>query len=574
LIPGVQPRPGQITKNANNPGGLNMGRHKLTPVTAAPRTMLLPVPPALRKPCGESAPPPAAAVPGGALPADAGVTAAPEREFAPGAKTMAAPAFIPAGVSRAGRRAAGRQAQEIEAAARQAEYEANKAEVEAEKATRNAAQYLPRAGELGPEALRAYRPLKVQQHRATSEVLGGAYPFLAEAGLGEKGVYLGADSYSGAAFCFDPWVLYAEGVLTNPNVLLAGIIGRGKSTCAKCLATRSIAFGRKVYVPGDPKGEWTVVARSVNGQAIELGGGLPTRLNPLDEGPRAASLDAREWLITVTQRRRDLLRAIVEMSLGRPMESVEATAVFAALDAAVRDNTTPTLPHVVEAMFRPGTDVTGSTVDQLVQDGRAAAHALNRLVAGDLSGLFDGPSTTRFDTGLPMVSLDLSRIQGSDSLIALVMTCASTWMEAAISDPDGGQRWVVYDEAWRLLRSPALLARMQAQWKLSRAWGIANLMVIHRLSDLDAVGEANSEARNLALGLLADCSTRIIYAQEAGEAEKTGAAIGLTSAEIAQLPDLERGEGLWKIKDRAFLVRNILTAGELATFDTSIRMTG
>src|SRR5438445_7503735 len=100
-------------------------------------------------------------------------------------------------------------------------------------------------------------------------------------------------------------------------------------------------------------------------------------------------------------------------------------------------------------------------------------------------------------------------------------------MEAAISDPAGGQRWVVYDEAWRLVRSPALLARMQAQWKLSRALGIANLMVIHRLSDLDAVGEANSEARNLALGLLADCSTKIIYAQEAGEAVKTGAAIGL-----------------------------------------------
>ena len=73
------------------------------------------------------------------------------------------------------------------------------------------------------------------------------------------------------------------------------------------------------------------------------------------------------------------------------------------------------------------------------------------------------------------------------------MTCASAWMEAALADPDGGQRWVIYDEAWRLLRQPSLLARMQAQWKLSRALGIANLMVIHRISDLDAVGDANSQ---------------------------------------------------------------------------------
>jgi tripartite-type tricarboxylate transporter receptor subunit TctC len=48
---------------------------------------------------------------------------------------------------------------------------------------------------------------------------------------------------------------------------------------------------------------------------------------------------------------------------------------------------------------------------------------------------------------------------------------------------------------------------MQSQGKLSRGLGIANLLVVHRLSDLDAVGSADSEARALARGLLADCST-------------------------------------------------------------------
>ena len=104
------------------------------------------------------------------------------------------------------------------------------------------------------------------------------------------------------------------------------------------------------------------------------------------------------------------------------------------------------------------------------------AHALSRLVHGDLAGLFDGPSTIAFDPSLPMVSLDLSHISGSDTLLGLVMTCASTWMEASLRDPSGGQRLVVYDEAWRLMAQPSLLARMQTQWKLSRAWGLANLM--------------------------------------------------------------------------------------------------
>ena len=67
----------------------------------------------------------------------------------------------------------------------------------------------------------------------------------------------------------EPWALYAAGVLTNPNVLLAGVIGQGKSALAKSLALRSLAAGRRVYVPGDPKGEWAPVAAAVGGQVVD-----------------------------------------------------------------------------------------------------------------------------------------------------------------------------------------------------------------------------------------------------------------------------------------------------------------
>jgi hypothetical protein len=37
-----------------------------------------------------------------------------------------------------------------------------------------------------------------------------------------------------------------------------------------------LPFGRRVYVPGDPKGEHTAVANAVGGRAIVLGHGLNT----------------------------------------------------------------------------------------------------------------------------------------------------------------------------------------------------------------------------------------------------------------------------------------------------------
>jgi hypothetical protein len=452
--------------------------------------------------------------------------------------------------------------------------QARQAQIAAVQHQQRQAGYLPNAGEARPQAGRAHLRLRIRPHRATSEMLAGAYPFLAEEGLGSEGALIGQDAWSGTAFCYDPWQLYRRGILTNPNMFLAGQIGRGKSTLAKALATRFIAFGRRVYVPGDPKGEWSVVTRAVGGQVIELGVGRPARLNPLDEGPRPNGLAEQSWQAQLAQRRTSLLAALAQSTLGRPLLPTERTALDAALRAACSSTAAPILPFVVDHLHEPRSNYAGSSIEQLITDGREVAHALGRLVRGDLAGLFDGPSTVTFDPSLPMLSLDLSHISGSDQPLGLVMACASAWMEASLADPAGGQRLVVYDEAWRLIAHPSLLARMQAHWKLSRAWGLANLMIVHRLSDLDAVGDAGSEARGLAQGLLGDTATRILYNEPHDEAVAAGKVLGLTTTQVRQLPDLAQGEGLWKVNQRAFVVHHICTPEELALFDTNRRMLG
>lgn len=98
------------------------------------------------------------------------------------------------------------------------------------------------------------------------------------------------------------------------------------------------------------------------------------------------------------------------------------------------------------------------------------------------------------------------------------------------------------------------------------------MMVVHRLSDLDAVGEAGSQSRGLAQGLLGDTATRILYNEPFDEARAAGAVLGLTSVEVAQLPELARGEGLWRVNERAFVVRHLCTVAELELFDTDGRM--
>ncbi len=468
------------------------------------------------------------------------------------------------------RRARRRASAQLTADARQQEQVEARARREAERAERLATTFLPASGEPGPAALRTPGRFRLPKHQDTSATLAGQYPFLAEGGLGADGVFIGQDLFSGASFVYDPWVLYARGVITAPNVVLAGIVGSGKSSLAKSLYTRSLPFQRRVYVPGDPKGEHTAVANAVGGRAIVLGHGLNTRLNPLDEGHRPAGLSDQQWASTVASRRRDLIGALAETVLARRLSPLEHTAVDLALTQAVRENRVPILPMIVDHILNPSSDADG----RLAEDGRLVGHALRRLVAGDLAGLFDGPSTVAFDPSLPMISLDLSRIADSSTLISVLMTCSSAWMESALLDPNGGPRWVVYDEAWRLMSYPSLLRRMDAQWRLARHYGIANMLIFHRLGDLDNVGDQGSAARSLANSLLANAETRIVYRQESDQLGPTATALGLTSTEQQLLPTLGVGQGLWRIKARSFVTQHQLHPAEYALFDTSHRASG
>ena len=86
---------------------------------------------------------------------------------------------------------------------------------------------------------RSPRP-RVPAHVATTRHLCAAYPLVSEAGLGHDGVLIGRDVLGGS-FVYDPFALYRQGVVTNPNMVVIGQIGRGKSSLRQVLP---VAAGR------------------------------------------------------------------------------------------------------------------------------------------------------------------------------------------------------------------------------------------------------------------------------------------------------------------------------------------
>ncbi len=421
-------------------------------------------------------------------------------------------------------------------------------------------------------------------HVATTRHLCAAYPLVGEAGLGHEGVLVGRDVLGGS-FVYDPFVLYRQGVLTNPNAVVLGQIGRGKSSFVKSYLWRQAVFGRHAWVI-DPKGEYGPLAQAWGVRPVALRPGGSVRLNPLDTGedpesdgdpfgsePGAGSGDGAR------RRRLVLTSSLAVACLGRDLLPRERAAIDAALDEATdrarsAGMPAPILPQVVEALLDPGADASralATTRQALLEDGRDAALELRRLVRGDLCGMFDGPTTAGLRLNGPLVVLDLSAVYHSPAL-GVLMACAAAWLQSAVRARHRNRVIVVVDEAWAILSNLGVARWLQMSWKLSRALGVANMAVLHRLSDLQSVGNEGSEQVNLAEGLLADSETRVVYAQSPGEIARTGELLGLTATEADLVRDLRRGMALWKVGRRSFLVEHRLASSEQWLTDTDQAM--
>lgn len=444
----------------------------------------------------------------------------------------------------------------------------------AREATREAGTGLPASkmpawGWEEPANLRGPGRVTPPAHRVSSRTLAAAYPFLAQTGQSLPGAYIGEDMLSRTPFSFDPWALYSAGVIRSHSACIVGVKGSGKSVLAKCLAERLARLGRLVAVPHDPNGEWVGVAEWVGGKWISVGPGKSARINLLDPGTRDPQFSNEEWRMDVLQYRRATIRAIVrQLRDGSPFAPAEHTAldlVLEGLDA----NTVVTVPHVFTALA----ELVDDDVD-VVAAARSLGHTLRRVVRGDIAGLFDGPSTVEFDARAPMMVVDTSALKGAaPEARALSRLATANWVRRSTIGGNRAERLIIHEEAAvELLNDVAggagLTSKVEDE-KVARHLGTSNWYVLHRIADLDALGDRGSALHSQALGLLADCDTRISYAQHSGELVRSQEVLGFNDTITRRVGKLQKGEGVWQIgPDRVTLVRNICTDRELQVFKT------
>jgi len=411
--------------------------------------------------------------------------------------------------------------------------------------------------------------LRLTWNRATSAHVSSLYPFQTGPALGPNGIYLGHDiSSGGAPWHYDPFQLYTDGTISSPNALILGMVGSGKSTAVKTLVHRSVGLlGSGNGQPRwcailDPKGEYGPLASALGLAVLRLQPDGRLRLNPLDVTHGRRGVVAQR-VATVSA----LAAAVLRREL-RPVEEAALGWVLTGLGAERQNPSTSegaTLNELVARLANPD----ASTLTRAGMDAAGFADAvaelrygLDKFIDGQLAGMFDGATTPGLDFDGSGVVIDLSAVHTDPDALAAVMIAATGWLQHLLMRNDGIRRIQVWEEIWALLGNETTARWFQSCQKLSRDYGVANIAVAHRISDLRAQADDGTAAAKVGAGLLADTQTRVLFRQSADQVSEAVELLGLTEVEAALLPRLVTGRALWHVGRRRGLVQHHVAPGE------------
>jgi hypothetical protein len=437
----------------------------------------------------------------------------------------------------------------------------------------------------GPNPVGSSPGLRLARHRGTTAHLASVHPFHGGRALADVAApYVGVNVTDfGSAWCYDPFALYGRdlgggSILTNSNMLILGEPGNGKSTSVKTMLAREHGYygRRRFFAISDPKGEYGPLSKVLGIPTVKLRPGGHDRLNPLDAGPgdRETSVLARQ----------SLLIAIIGVALGRDLDIVEQTILAIAVGRL--DDTHPAgrpatladlarLLGILPAELRAHPQLCLLDEQQLNSSLTALRLALVRLLEHTLRGMFDGASTLPADwmdgAGL---TIDLSAVFDNPDALQLVQLTANAWLSAQLAALQGQDRRgiLVEDEVWATTASERSAKALQARLKLCRLYGIWNILVTHRLSDLRAQADDGSSAAKVAEGLIGDIQTKVVFRQATDQLADAAALLRLNAKTTALLPELTKGRSLWIVAGRQAIVHHVVGWHEAAWTDTDAAM--
>ena len=341
----------------------------------------------------------------------------------------------------------------------------------------------------------------------------------------------GAALYYGLNALSNNMILCDRKQLKNPNGLILGTPGSGKSFAAKREMTNAFLITDDDIIICDPEAEYFSLVQRLGGQVIRLSptgkgmDGKPQYVNPMDINLNYSEDDNPLAL------KSDFILSLCELVIGgkEGLQPVEKTVI----DRAVRNVYRPFLADPDPAKMPILGDLYNELLKQPEPEAARIAAALELYVSGSLN-VFNHRTNVELNNRL--VCFDIKQLGKQLKKLGMLIVQDQVWNRVTVNRAEKKATRYYMDEFHLLLKEEQTAAYSVEIWKRFRKWGGIPTAITQNVKDLLSSREVENIFENSDFVLMLN--------QAQGDRAILAKQLNIAPQQMKYVTHTEAGEGL------------------------------
>lgn len=314
-------------------------------------------------------------------------------------------------------------------------------------------------------------------------------------------------------------------LLKNPNGLILGTPGAGKSFSAKREMTNAFLITQDDIIICDPEGEYSPLTQMLKGQVIRISPNSKQYVNPMD-----INLNYSEDESPISLKA-DFVLSLCELIVGNKggLEPVEKTIIDRCVRLIYRkylENPVPENMPILEDLYN-------CILEQEEVEAKRIATALEIYVKGSLN-VFN--HRTNVDISNRLVCFDIKELGKQLKKIGMLVVQDQVWNRVTINREAHKSTRYYIDEMHLLLKEEQTAAYTVEIWKRFRKWGGIPTGITQNVKDLLASREIENIFEN----------SDFVYMlnQAGGDRQILAKQLNISPHQLSFVTNSNEGEGL------------------------------
>ena len=366
----------------------------------------------------------------------------------------------------------------------------------------------------------AYNQIEIQRGMTTSST-AIFVPFTTQELFqdGKEALYYGLNALS------NNLIMVERKKLKNPNGLILGTPGSGKSFSAKREITNAFLTTSDDIIVCDPEAEYAALVTRLKGQVIKISPSSTQYINPMDINSNYSEEDNPIAL------KSDFILSLCELVVGgkEGLQPVEKTVIDRCVHQIYQtyfENPVPEQMPILEDLYK-------ALLMQEEKEARHVATALEIYVKGSLN-LFN--HRTNVDVNNRFVCYDIKELGKQMKKIGMLIVQDQVWGRVTANRSAGKCTRYYVDEFHLLLKEEQTAAYSVEIWKRFRKWGGCPTGITQNVKDLLTSREVENIFEN--------SDFIIMLNQAAGDRQILANTLNISPHQLSYVTHSGEGEGL------------------------------